>query len=135
MYKLNDEKMFFDMEDGQAIIINSLTGIYYGTSSLASAVLDAVLGGAGKESLIDRLKELPGCPDDIEESLDAFFDDLEGREILLPDDEEGECPAFDNSALEDGFDLSIEEFSEVQDLILADPIHEVDLENDWSPLK
>jgi hypothetical protein len=135
MYKLNDEKMFFDMEDGQAIIINSLTGIYYGTSSLASAVLDAVLGGAGKESLIDRLKELPGCPDDIEESLDAFFDDLEGREILLPDDEEGECPAFDNSALEDGFDLSTEEFSEVQDLILADPIHEVDLENDWSPLK
>ena len=60
---------------------------------------------------------------------------LIGLVVLLPDDEDGECPAFDESALEDGFDLSIEEFSEVQDLILADPIHEIDLDDDWSPLK
>ena len=135
MYRINDEKMFFDMEDGQAVIINSLTGIYYGTSSLASVVLDAVVNGAGRESLLSSLKNLPGCPDDIENSLDAFFEDLTNREILLADDADGECPAFDESALEDGFDLSIEEFSEVQDLILADPIHEIDLDDDWSPLK
>lgn len=131
MYKINEEKMFFDMEDGVAVIINSLTGIYYGATSLGSAVLEAVVAGAGREQILNSLKNLPDCPDDIEEKLNAFFDDLVSKEILISDDRDGDCPAFTQSALDDGFDLSVEEFSEVQDLILADPIREVNLEDDW----
>ena len=131
MYKINEEKMFFDMEDGVAVIINSLTGIYYGATSLGSAVLEAVVDGAGREKILNSLKNLPDCPDDIEEKLNAFFDDLVSKEILIPDDRDDDCPAFDKSVLDDGFDFSVEEFSEVQDLILADPIREVKLEDDW----
>lgn len=135
MYRINEEKMFFDMEDGQAVIINSETGIYYCATSLASAVLDAVMNGAGKESLLEKLNDLLGCPADMESRLDDFFADLVQRGILLADDEDGTCKDFDKSVTEDGFDLSIEEFSEIQDLILADPIHEADIIDDWDPLK
>ena len=33
-YQLNEAKMFADVTDGIAIIINSMTGIYYGMNGL-----------------------------------------------------------------------------------------------------
>jgi hypothetical protein len=135
MYRINDEKMFFDMEDGQAIIINSLTGYYYGMTPLGSAIVDFILKGVGRKSLLARLKALAGCPQDIEQKLDAFLKELTDKEILIADDKDEECPEFEENALSEGFDLSVEEFSEVQDLILADPVTEVELADDWVPLK
>ena len=41
MYRLNVEKMFFDIADGQAVVINLLSGIYYGTTALGSVVLES----------------------------------------------------------------------------------------------
>ena len=46
MYKLNDEKMFFDIADGQAVVINFTNGMYYGTSTLGSAILENLVKGA-----------------------------------------------------------------------------------------
>lgn len=135
MYKINESKMFYDMEDGQAVVINSSTGVYYGTSAIGSAVLDAVVNGAGKESIITKLKALAGCPADIEAKLDAFFKALVDKEILISDDAAAECPDFAAEALADGFDFPVEEFSEVQDLILADPIHEVNIDEEWNSTK
>ena len=43
MYKLNEAKMFYDIADGQAVVINFETGMYYGSSPLASAILDLLL--------------------------------------------------------------------------------------------
>ena len=64
MYKLNEEKMFYDMADGQAIVINFTTGMYYGTSSLGSAVLDSLLSGAAadRRTLLSprKLTRIPG---------------------------------------------------------------------------
>ena len=45
MYKLNEEKMFYDYADGQAVVINYKTGMYYGMGLLASAVLDRIIAG------------------------------------------------------------------------------------------
>ena len=76
MYKLNDEKMFYDMAEGQAIVINFTSGMYYGTSSLGSAVLDALLAGASVEATLKAIKNLPGCPEDMDAQLTAFIQAL-----------------------------------------------------------
>ena len=39
-YKLNEEKMFADISDNIAIIINTQTGIYYGLNCLATLVFE-----------------------------------------------------------------------------------------------
>lgn len=43
MYKLNEEKMFFDITDGQVIVINFTTGIYYGAGMFGSVVLERLV--------------------------------------------------------------------------------------------
>lgn len=131
MYKLNEEKMFYDMAEGQAIVINFTTGMYYGTSSLGSAVLDAFLAGADLETVCGAVQALPGCPGDVQEQLKAFVDQLLEKEIIVPGESTGAECAIDASALTDGFKLTVDEFAEVQDLILADPVHDVDVEQGW----
>lgn len=131
MYKLNDEKMFYDMAEGQAIVINFTTGMYYGTSSLGSAVLDAFLAGVTVEDACKAIQALPGCPDDIQQQLDVFVGQLLEKEIIVPGESTGAACAIDAASLADGFKLTVDEFAEVQDLILADPVHDVDVEQGW----
>lgn len=132
MFKLNEEKMFYDMAEGQAIIINFTTGMYYGTSSLGSAVLDALLGGASVDAVLAAVKALPGCPEDIDASMTAFVDALLAKDVVIPGETNSDAViAIDASALTDGFALTVDEFTEVQDLIMADPVHDVDVEQGW----
>lgn len=136
MYKLNDEKMFYDMADGQAVVINCATGIYYGTSLIGSEVLDRLLAGLAVNTIISALKALPGCPGDIESQIDEFIKKLLEIEIILPGETANiTCEPIGESALGDGFCFNIDEFSDVQDLLLADPVHNVDVELGWPILK
>lgn len=131
MYKINEEKMFYDMAEGQAIVINFTTGMYYGTSSLGSAVLDALLAGADETAVLTAIQALPDCPANMDVQLKTFIAQLLEKEILVPDEGDSAQCTIDAAALQDGFALTVDEFAEVQDLILADPVHEVDVEQGW----
>jgi hypothetical protein len=39
-YKLNEDKMFADIADGVAIIINGETGIYYGMNEFGTSIFE-----------------------------------------------------------------------------------------------
>lgn len=134
MYKINEEKMFFDIADGQAVVINFVTGMYYGTSTLGSAVLEKIVNGAPVEKVLAALSSADGCPADMGDKLDGFIKALLDKEILVPGDTDSQDVSFDKSAFADGFELTLDEFAEVQDLLLADPIHDVDVEEGW-PVK
>ena len=136
MYQLNAEKMFFDMADGQAVVINFLSGIYYGSTALGSVVLERLVNGNAPEKIAEAVKALPGCPEDFDAQLSAFIAKLREKEILLDGETSpGGGETIGDAALADGFALTLDEFSEVQDLILADPVHDVDVEQGWPIFK
>lgn len=136
MYKLNSEKMFFDIADGQAVVINYITGMYYGTNVLGSVVLERLIKGNAIADIASALKSLPDCPDDMEGRLTAFAARLVEMEILVPGETtSGGDEPVDQTIVADGFDLPLDEFAEVQDLLLADPIHDVDVEQGWPIFK
>ena len=137
MFAINDSKMFYDMADGQAIVINFQTGMYYGMSSLGSAAADAFVRGASFSGGEKGLLALKGCPEDMPERLKAFVQDLLDKEIFVETEGAGEdAPAlFEDQALADGFLLEVSEYAEAQDLILADPIHDVDVDMGWPIMK
>ncbi len=135
MYKLNDEKMFYDVADGIAVIIDFTTGVYYGMDALSSAVFDALMAGAGDEAVVKALQQLPGCPADVAEIYNAFIQKMLDRQMILGDGTGSECAPFDAALAENGFQLNCEDFSEVRDLLLADPVHDVEPEMGWPFLK
>ena len=135
-YVLNDEKMFADITDGIAIIINSETGIYYGMNSLGTAVYENLTNGASAESILAELKSMPDAPEDLETNFKNFINALVEKDILLESkiSEEGVNILYE-TAKADNFVLEVREYNDAQELLLADPIHEVKEEEGWSPEK
>jgi hypothetical protein len=136
MYKLNEEKMFYDMADGQAIVINFVTGMYYGTSDLGSKVLDALIQGKAPQQIVDTIKNNEGCVVDIDQHVERFIAALTEKEILISDDQPYSQELLNNVVVVDGdYSLELNEFAEVQDLLLADPVHDVEANIGWPRLK
>lgn len=137
-YALNESKMFSDIADGIAIVINSETGIYYGMNGLATAVFDALMAGASTEAVLAALKALPDAPGEMENRLNGFVEKLKGFEIVIDGEGDGtgsEVTLDPAAAAADDFLLMVEEYNDAQELLLADPIHEVKEDAGWQPDK
>ena len=75
-YVLNEEKMFADVTDDIAIIINSETGIYYGLNALGTTIFENITNNVPTNAILSALKSIEGCPLDIEEKLNSFIQKL-----------------------------------------------------------
>lgn len=136
MYKLNKEKMFYDYADGQAVVINYQTGMYYGMSLLGSAILDRIIVGKDVNEIIKAVKALPQCPPDISDRVQGFVMELQEKEIIVSGPAvSGGAEPLAKEVVEDGFDLRLDMFAEMSDLLLADPVHDVDMNAGWPKLK
>lgn len=135
-YVLNDEKMFADITDGIAIVINSETGIYYGMNGLGSTVFENLINGVSVENIVAALKAMPNVPVDIETRVQSFIDDVVAKELVIAGEGNDNAANIDAAvATEDGFAISVDEYSDAQELLLADPIHEVKEDTGWTPEK
>lgn len=135
-YKLNDLKMFADIADGIAVIINSENGIYFGLNGFGTEVFNNLLNGCSKEDIVCAVKKIAGCPADIEEKINTFISQLTAKEILIVDSEKSEAVSLNSKcAIEDNFQMALDEYADAQELLLADPIHEVKEEEGWKPEK
>ena len=134
-YVLNEAKMFSDIADGIAIVINSETGIYYGMNGFGTAVFENILNGASTEDILAAAKAIPGAPDDMEARLESFVADLVKYELVLEGEAESAVNLDAAVAETDGFVLQVQEYSDAQELLLADPIHEVRDDTGWKPEK
>ena len=136
MYKLNEEKMFYDFADGQAVVINYQTGMYYGMGLLASAILDRIVAGKSVDEIIKAVKALPQCPPDMADRVNDFVKELQEKEIIISGPAvPGGAEPLASEVTEDGFDLKLDMFAEMADLLLADPVHDVDMKEGWPKLK
>lgn len=131
-YQLNESKMFADITDGIAIIINSETGIYYGMNAFGTQVYENLSSGVSTDEILSKIKEFGAD----EANFNAFVDALLDKEILLSSSDTGAQVNLDeNIAKEDNFVLELKEYNDAQELLLADPIHEVKEEQGWNPEK
>lgn len=131
-YQLNENKMFADITDGIAIIINSETGIYYGFNSFGTQLYENIANGVSTDKIIEKIKSF-GID---EANFNAFVDALLEKEIIIPASDSGaEVELSEEVAKEDNFMPEVKEYNDAQELLLADPIHEVKEDEGWSPEK
>ena len=135
MYKLNESKMFADVTNNVAIIINSETGIYYGINNCGSIIFQNIIDGCSIQSIIENLKKIETCPSDIEEKVKSFIDDLLNKEIIVEGEQNPKVPNIDENVVkQDNFEMKVSEYADAQDMLLADPIHDVNAEEGWQPV-
>ncbi len=135
-YALNESKMFADITDDVAIVINSETGIYYGMNGFGTSVFQNIIDGVSVENIASALKNISGAPADIESRLGAFVDALKEKEIIVDGTDNGNAANIDESAATaDAFEMTVNEYNDAQEMLLADPIHEVKEDTGWTPEK
>jgi len=135
-YQLNEEKMFADVTDGIAIIINASTGIYYGMNGHGTGIFSNLIEGSSTGDIVAAIKALPGAPDNVEDSLEAFIGTLLDFDIIVPAAESSrEASLVAKDAVNDQFIPVCKEYKDAQELLFADPIHDVSEEEGWKPEK
>ena len=135
-YKLNDARMFADVADNLAIIIDASSGIYFGMNGYGTGIFKNLLDGSSVDDVVAAARQLPGAPEDVATSIQAFIETLLGFDIILPADAESTrpCELVEKDAQYDQFVPTCNEYSDVQELLYADPIHEVDETEGWKPI-
>lgn len=136
-FKFNDAEMFMDIAEGTALVIDNETGIYYGMNAFGTLVFEALFHGMGVECLKQKLISIEGAPKTISDNFDIFLNELLEKHILVSgDDNDNPVDEIDEEiARADGYKLEITAYDDAQEMLLADPIHEVKEETGWTPEK
>ena len=134
-YRLNEDLIYSDISDGMAILINIETGVYYGLNGLGTEVYSNLVNGVSSETVLKKLKSFT---DNAEEQFEKFIEFLQVNEIMLPSkegNESAEAERDEETAKECDYVLNADKYLDAQELLLADPIHEVKEAEGWAPEK
>jgi len=138
-YRINAPQVVAETIGGEAIIVNLDTGAYFSLRDTAAAIWQGLEQGESAVRITEFMAgRYAGAPAEIESAVQELIEALVGEgliEAIGPDEavqdiamagaHEGasERPAFTRPVME--------KFTDMADLLLLDPIHEVDDDLGW----
>jgi hypothetical protein len=123
----------------ETVIVNLDSGCYYSVQGTGCIVWDLVCESASEAGILRRIKaEYSGDGDEISRSIAKFLDQLVEEALVEPEyvvDSSGEQEG--DKAGEPGSVFSaplFQKYTDMEDMLLIDPIHEVD-EQGWPSVR
>jgi hypothetical protein len=123
--------------DDEAIVVNLKTGTYYSIRGDSILLWKALIGGISMDEITKSVVQATGArPDVAEAAVTGFRKSLEDEELIVEGIGEYEQTEPVNLAAGGAglLEPTFERFSDMQDLILMDPVHEVD-ERGWPHIR
>jgi hypothetical protein len=131
--RANRPDVIDDVFDGEAVLVNLRTGRYYSLNAAGSEVWQQVLDGADVEAMVTHFRERqPEAADGLEGVLCSYLELLLDEGLLVGTLDRA-TTATTNGTAPAGFAPSLQIFTDMVDLLLLDPIHEVDLDGTGWP--
>lgn len=124
-YCINTPAVIADVLDGEAIIINLVSGRYYSMDGSGAYLWVGLAAGHDPAALIAHLAALPAAPPTVSAEVDAFIARLKEEDLLRETDANspgGESPLFSGMYTPP----VLHAFSDMESMLLLDPIHKVD---------
>ena len=127
-YRVNSPQVINETIDGEAIMINLATGAYYSLDRVGGDVWTVLEHGATVDDVVTALQaRYDGTAEDMTAGVGALVDQLVAEELIVQADGNGAPPAPEASGEKQPFSPPrLDKFTDMQDLILLDPVHEVD---------
>lgn len=130
MYYLNP-RLAAEIFDGEYIIANLDTGLYFSVQGLAVSMIN-FLPFETKDQVIDLLANpFPENSETIQKELTSILEELIENEIVLKDDLKTLVESKSNTLPIKYVASRFNKYADMQDLLLLDPIHDVD-EDGWN---
>ncbi len=141
-FKINTPRVIYETIDQEAIIIDFDTGIYYSVDRIGSEIWSIIEKGATISQITDAiLRRYSGERIMVGDSVTQFITQLEQENIIVRYSKEPDEVSLETSVKnasktgQPAFEVpTLSKYSDMQELLLLDPIHEVD-ETGWPTAK
>jgi hypothetical protein len=131
-FRVKSPNVMHETIEGEVIVIDLTTGSYYSLREAAAEIWHSIEQGtdeAGIDEVLQERYEAP--PEEIVAAIGRFLDELAGEGLIEPSDGASAAPSAPaappqqvNGRVPFVAPL-LEKHSDMQDLILLDPVHEV----------
>jgi hypothetical protein len=125
--------------DGEAILIHLRTGTYYSLDGAAAEIWALLVDGMPDTEVVARLQRSYETEEALlAESVSALVEELlqEGLLIQAPDDFAPVALAAEGPKADGPFVAPVlHKYTDMQEFMLVDPIHDVDLDVGWPHVK
>lgn len=119
--------------DGETVIFHLTTGVYYSLTEAGVDVWHALLDGCTVEEIAERLAGQYEAPrDDLETAVAKLLSELEHEDLIVA--AETAAVAAETAASETRRPFTapeLKKYDDMQDLLLIDPIHDVEEQQGW----
>jgi len=132
-FRVNTPTVTHETIDGEAVIINLDSGNYYSLVDAGSLIWALVDRGASASEVHELLQQsYQGDATDIDRGVQELLAQLQQENLIVPVDEAAAADLADVLPSSNGHEKpsfnapSLNKFSDMQELLLLDPIHDVD---------
>jgi hypothetical protein len=144
LFRINSPKVIHETIDGETVIVNLDSGNYYSLDAIGADIWDSVGKGLPVDHIVEDISfKFSGKQEEIEQAVRLFINELLQETLIAPsapgsagNEETHETPS--RSKPSDGLlpfkAPTLQKYSDMQELLLLDPIHEVD-ETGWPNAK
>jgi hypothetical protein len=129
-YQLNEKEVVSELLDGEVVVIHLQSGTYYSMLASGADIWGALVDGWAAEEIAEQLAGGAGERQRIEAEVTRFVDMLLAEQLIVPIIGVA-CPP--RSALQPTTTFvapELHKYTDMQELLLVDPIHEV-TEQGW----
>jgi hypothetical protein len=130
-YRVNSPQVISETVGGETIIVNLASGHYFSLQGTAVDVWQAAERGETAEMIVLGLEQRYEAPDgEIDAAVRKLLDDFVAAELIVEDGNGSGTvaltPSQDTGERVPFVAPSLATFTDMQDIILLDPVHEVD---------
>jgi hypothetical protein len=134
-YRINAGRVIHETIDGEVVAIDLVKGSYFSLAQGAALVWSGVEQQGDAPGIVALVQaHTDGEPALIEDHVHAFLERLvaEGLVLLEPSEQAAPLPTTTNNEAKVPYQaLLLEKFDDMADLILLDPVHDIDIARGW----
>ncbi|MEL6161595.1 MAG: PqqD family protein [Cyanobacteria bacterium J06554_11] len=141
LLKVNEPDVVSETIDGETVVVSLSTGSYYSLEGSATMVWNLIEAGYTLEQILSVVNQhFEAEPTTIETAVEALVEQLQAEALVVESDgSEVNASSGDSSqplaavpSVPQKFVFpTLQKFSDMQELLLLDPIHEVDQAAGW----
>lgn len=135
-FRINSPNVIHETIDGETVIVNLDSGNYYSLDNVGGEVWEYIVQNVPMPRIIELVaSQYTVAREEIEAALNQFMDDIQRENLIVINESHGyenEVHGNPGDKPEQMKDRSIftppvlNKYSDMQDLLLLDPIHDVD---------
>lgn len=134
-FLLDEHKVSSEDFDGEMVAVNFSTGKYYGMKGSAHDIWRMLSFPVSVDEVISGICQIYGTEKaEIQDAVAKFFEVLRAEDILTQAadrDTNGQMRAVSDPAVGTYEAPELEIYTDLQELIMLDPVHEADPEQGW----